>query len=98
MSRNNGHISDNEMHADPGIEMVLTDVQMPGLDGFGLLRAIRALPAHASLPVAIVTSLDDEDHRRRGVEEGADAYIVKQQFQQQTLLDTVARLIGARVS
>jgi two-component system chemotaxis sensor kinase CheA len=81
--------------ADPDIEMVITDVQMPILDGFGLLRAIRALPARSSLPVAIITSMDGEDHRRRGVEEGADAYIVKQQFDQQTLLDTVARLVQA---
>ncbi|MEA2168965.1 MAG: two-component system, chemotaxis family, sensor kinase CheA [Solirubrobacteraceae bacterium] len=81
--------------ADPDIELVLTDVQMPILDGFGLLRAIRALPERSSLPVAIITSMDGEDHRRRGVEEGADAYIVKQQFDQQTLLDTVARLVQA---
>jgi two-component system chemotaxis sensor kinase CheA len=79
--------------SDPTIEMVVTDVQMPRLDGFALLHTIRAMHGHSSLPVAIVTSLDDEDHRRRGVEEGADAYIVKQRFDQQTLLDTVARLV-----
>jgi two-component system chemotaxis sensor kinase CheA len=79
---------------DPSIQMVLTDVQMPGMDGFALLQEIRKLPEHATLPVAIITSLDGEDDRRRGVEGGADAYIVKQQFDQQTLLDTVARLVG----
>lgn len=79
--------------ADAAIDMVLTDVQMPVMDGFDLLRAIRGLPDRASLPVAIITSMDGEDHRRRGVEAGADAYIVKQQFDQQTLLDTVGRLV-----
>ncbi len=79
--------------ADADIEMVLTDVQMPEMDGFALLRAIRAMPERASLPVAIVTSMDGQEHRRRGVEEGADAYVVKQQFDQQSLLDTVGRLV-----
>jgi two-component system chemotaxis sensor kinase CheA len=79
--------------SDPGIEMVITDVQMPELDGFALLRTIRGMPGHSSLPVAIVTSLDDEGHRLRGLDEGADAYIVKQRFDQQTLLDTVSRLV-----
>jgi two-component system chemotaxis sensor kinase CheA len=78
---------------DAGIDMVLTDVQMPEMDGFALLRAIRALPDRASLPVAIVTSVDGEEDRRRGIEEGADAYIVKQQFDQQTLLDIVGSLV-----
>jgi two-component system chemotaxis sensor kinase CheA len=66
---------------------------MPEMDGFALLRAIRALPDRASLPVAIVTSVDGEEDRRRGIEEGADAYIVKQQFDQQTLLDIVGSLV-----
>jgi two-component system chemotaxis sensor kinase CheA len=79
--------------ADAGIDMVLTDVQMPEMDGFALLRAIRALPERASLPVAIVTSVDGEEQRRRGIDEGADAYILKQQFEQQTLLDIVGRLV-----
>jgi two-component system chemotaxis sensor kinase CheA len=81
------------IEAERDIELVVTDVHMPGMDGFELLGALRALPGRSSLPVAIVTSLSDEDHRRRGAELGADAYIVKQEFNQQTLLETVGRLV-----
>jgi two-component system chemotaxis sensor kinase CheA len=76
------------------LDLVLTDVQMPEMDGFELLEAIRADDEHSSLPVVIVTTLGDEDSRRRGVEGGADAYIVKEEFDQQTLLGTVERLAG----
>ncbi|HWW66427.1 MAG TPA: response regulator, partial [Solirubrobacterales bacterium] len=80
--------------ADPHVDMVLTDVQMPEMDGFELLKAIREDPVHASLPVVIVTSKGGEEERRRGAEEGADAYIVKQEFNQQALLETIGRLVG----
>jgi two-component system, chemotaxis family, sensor kinase CheA len=76
------------------LDLVLTDVQMPEMDGFELLEAIRADDEHSSLPVVIVTTLGDEDSRRRGVEGGADAYIVKEEFDQQTLLGTIERLAG----
>lgn len=79
-------------HSD--IDMVLTDVQMPEMDGLELLTAIRREPEHASLPVVIVTSLGGDSDRRRGAEQGADAYIVKDEFNQQTLLETIDRLVG----
>jgi len=66
---------------------------MPRLDGLGLLAAVRSAPDHAELPVVVVTSRGSEDDRRRGAEAGADAYIVKAEFDQQTLLDTVRRLV-----
>jgi len=80
---------------DSEIDLVLTDVQMPEMDGFELLRAIREDKTRGSLPVAIVTSKGGEEHRQRGAEEGADAYIVKQEFNQQSLLETIGRLIGS---
>jgi two-component system chemotaxis sensor kinase CheA len=76
------------------LDLVLTDVQMPEMDGFELLEAIRADEAHSSLPVVVVTTLGDEASRRRGAEAGADAYIVKEEFDQQTLLETIERLTG----
>jgi two-component system, chemotaxis family, sensor kinase CheA len=76
------------------IDIVLTDLEMPEMDGFELLGAIRRDQEHSALPVVIVTSRGDEDDRRRGVEEGADAYIVKDEFDQQTLLGTIRRLVG----
>jgi len=78
----------------PELDLVLTDMQMPEMDGLELLRAIRDDEQHESLPVAIVTSKASEDDRRRGAEGGADAYIVKQEFNQQALLETIERLVG----
>jgi two-component system chemotaxis sensor kinase CheA len=76
------------------VDLVLTDVQMPEMDGFELLEAIRADEERGSLPVVIVTTLGDEVSRRRGAEAGADAYIVKDEFDQRTLLETIERLAG----
>jgi len=76
------------------IDMVLTDVQMPEMDGLELLTAIRRQPEHASLPVVIVTSQGGDADKRRGAEKGADAYIVKDEFDQQALLETIDRLVG----
>jgi two-component system, chemotaxis family, sensor kinase CheA len=76
------------------LDLVMTDVQMPEMDGFELLEAIRAAKAHSSLPVVIVTTLGDEASRQRGAEAGADAYIIKEEFNQQGLLETIERLVG----
>jgi two-component system, chemotaxis family, sensor kinase CheA len=79
---------------DSAIALVVTDIEMPELDGIGLIRAIRANAALSSLPVVIVTSRGSEEDRRRGIEAGADAYMAKSGFDQQTLLATVERLVG----
>jgi two-component system chemotaxis sensor kinase CheA len=79
---------------DAEIALVLTDLEMPELDGLGLTRAIRADRSRSSLPVVIVTSWGSQDDRRRGVEAGADAYMTKQDFDQHALLATVERLVG----
>ena len=79
---------------DTGISLVLTDLEMPELDGLGLTRAIRADAARSSLPVVIITSRGAEEDRLRGVEAGADAYMAKRSFDQQALLTTVERLVG----
>ncbi len=79
---------------DGTIELVLTDVDMPEMDGLELTTAIRAHPVHSALPVIVVTSRGGEEDRRRGIEAGADAYMVKRGFDQQVLLETVERLVG----
>jgi two-component system chemotaxis sensor kinase CheA len=79
---------------DGSFDLVVTDLHMPELGGLELLAAIRADPEHAMLPVVIVTSQGSDEDRRRGAEAGADAYIVKDEFDQQALLETVNRLIG----
>ena len=79
---------------DADIALVITDLEMPGLDGLELTRAIRGDPARAALPVVIVTSRGSQEDRRRGIEAGADAYMAKHNFDQHALLATVERLIG----
>jgi len=80
---------------DDEIGLVVSDVEMPKLNGFDLTEAIRADPDRSSLPVVIVTSRGSDEDRRRGLEAGADAYIAKSSYDQETLLTTVERLIGA---
>ncbi|MBA3889775.1 MAG: response regulator [Gemmatimonadaceae bacterium] len=77
------------------IALVISDVEMPHLDGIGLCERIRASQHTASLPVILVTSLDAPQERARGLEAGADAYVTKSGFDQDTLLDTVRQLLGA---
>jgi two-component system chemotaxis sensor kinase CheA len=78
---------------EPDIELVVTDIEMPEMDGIELLRQVRADAKHSSLPIIVVTARGGDEDRRRGLEAGADAYIVKEQFDQDTLLDTVGRLL-----
>ncbi|MFC7736836.1 response regulator [Roseomonas sp. GCM10028921] len=75
------------------VDLVLADVEMPGMDGFGLVEAIRADPALAGLPVILMTSRDSPGDVQRGMELGASAYLTKQDFDQQTLLATIGQLI-----
>lgn len=77
-----------------GFDLVVSDVQMPGLDGFGLAAAIRADPNLVGLPIVIVSSRESEEDRRRGLEVGVQAYLGKGSFDQVTLLDTIEQLIG----
>jgi two-component system, chemotaxis family, sensor kinase CheA len=79
---------------DDEIDLVVTDVEMPEMDGIELTQTIRAHATCSTLPVVIVTSLGDDDDRQRGIEAGADAYMVKQKFDQHDLLETVERLVG----
>lgn len=75
-------------------ELVVSDVEMPRMDGFDLTAKIRADKQLAELPVVLVTALDQRDHRERGIEVGANAYIVKSSFDQSNLLEIVRRMIS----
>ena len=75
-------------------DLVVSDIEMPRMDGFTLTSRIRSELGKTDLPVIIVTSLASEAHRRRGLEVGAQAYIVKSQFNQNNLLETIRQLIG----
>jgi two-component system, chemotaxis family, sensor kinase CheA len=85
----------DKLRADTGFDLVVSDVEMPRLDGFGLTASIRADPDLTHLPVVIVTSLHSDEHKRRGMAAGAQAYIVKSLFDQSNLLAAVRDLLGA---
>ncbi|GBQ29447.1 response regulator [Gluconacetobacter azotocaptans] len=71
------------------VDAIVTDVEMPRMDGFGLLDAVRSDPRLSSIPVVLMTSRNEEADIRRGLDGGARAYITKQGFEQGDLLDTI---------
>ncbi|GEP10156.1 hybrid sensor histidine kinase/response regulator [Methylobacterium gnaphalii] len=75
------------------VDLVVADVEMPRLDGFGLLKALRAEPSLATLPIILMTSRGASEDVARGLELGADAYLTKQKFDQRELLETVGQLL-----
>jgi len=76
-----------------GFDLVLSDVEMPRMDGFALTARIRADPRTAELPVVLLTSLESREQKERGMEAGANAYIVKSAFDRERLLDVIRSLI-----
>ena len=75
-------------------DLVITDVEMPRLDGFSLTERLRADDRYRHIPVIIVTSREKEEDKKRGITVGANAYIVKGAFDQSNLIETVRSLIG----
>jgi len=76
-----------------GADLLVSDVEMPRMDGFALTEAVRASPRFKDLPVVLVTGLANDIHMRRGVEVGADAYLVKGVFDQAQFLEIIAQLL-----
>ncbi len=77
-----------------GCDLLLSDIEMPRMDGFALCEAVRGSTRFKALPVVLVTALETSDDRARGLRVGADAYIGKSAFDQQQLLDTIRQLVG----
>ncbi|MGH2437446.1 MAG: response regulator, partial [bacterium] len=75
------------------VDLVVSDVEMPRLNGFDLTAKLRADRRLAELPVVLVTALERREDRERGIDVGANAYIVKSSFDQSNLLDAVRRLV-----
>ncbi len=78
----------------PFYDLLIVDIEMPRLDGLSLTQKLRQDEQYARVPIVIVSSRDKELDRRRGLEVGADAYIVKGSFDQEDLITTVASLLG----
>jgi len=97
-----GYVIDVAVSGEEGLQkartrrysLFLVDVEMPGMDGFSFIERVRAEPDLRDIPSILVTSRDTSDDRRRGVEVGAQAYIVKSEFDQGVLLGHIRRLVG----
>ena len=75
-------------------DLLVTDIDMPRMDGFELTSKVRADKRLKDLPVIVVTVREKVEDKRKGIEVGADAYILKKEFDQSNLLNTIKRLIG----
>ena len=75
-------------------DLILSDIEMPRMDGFELCRTLKKNQGYRDIPFVIVTGLQKEEDKRQGMEVGAAAYIVKSAFEQANLLDTIDRLVG----
>jgi two-component system chemotaxis sensor kinase CheA len=82
------------MLTDEPADLVVTDLEMPNVDGFELTSRIRAHPRLTNIPVLIVSSRASAEDHQRGLDAGADGYIVKTSFDEAGLLSAVSRLLG----
>ena len=73
--------------------LVITDIEMPNMDGISLTRYLRESPEFSDLPIILVTSLESQADRERGLKAGANAYIVKRGFNQAELLTTIQQFL-----
>ena len=79
---------------EESFECVVTDIEMPGMDGFELTAQLRGMEHFAQLPIVIVSTRDRPEDRLRGLKAGADAYLTKQSLDAGELVDLVRRLSG----
>ncbi|MDR7122695.1 response regulator [Rheinheimera soli] len=92
MTANDGQEAWNQLKQQQ-FDLLVSDVEMPKMDGFHLTLKVRNDAMLSSLPVILVTALQSPDDRQRGLEAGANAYLVKSGFEQDSLLDSIQRLI-----
>ena len=82
------HLFQNE-----NFDLIVSDIEMPGMNGFELTAKIREDKRHADLPIILVTALQTDDDKQRGMDVGANAYIMKGSFEKNILIETIQRLI-----
>ena len=83
-----------EKSSQEKFDLVITDILMPRMDGFELTLTLRKDKLYKNIPIIIVTTRESDADKRRGLEAGADAYILKSEFTSEGLLNTIERLIG----
>lgn len=82
-----------DMVQNGSFDLIVTDIEMPIMNGFELTEKIKTSEKYKDIPIIIVSSRAEENHKQRGIEVGANAYIVKSQFETQALLDVVEDLL-----
>ena len=75
-------------------DVIVSDLEMPRLNGFGLIERLRLEPKYKLTPIIVVTSRENDNDKRRGIEVGANAYIIKGSFDQTSLVDTIESLLA----
>jgi len=76
-----------------GADLVVSDVDMPRMNGFDLTREVRGSKRFRDLPVILLTGLESDTDKARGLEAGANAYLLKSGFDQKTLIETIRQLL-----
>ena len=84
-----------EKLAKKQFDLIVTDLEMPRLDGFGFVRRVRNQDEYEDLPIMVISTRESAEDRMRALEGGADAYMIKQQLQGEKILETVKSLLGA---
>jgi DNA-binding response OmpR family regulator len=79
-------------HLEGGVDLVITDLNMPNIDGYELIATLRKNAKFAKTPIIILSSEEAEDDKAKGRQVGADAYLVKP-FKSSILIDEVSRLL-----
>jgi CheY-like chemotaxis protein len=79
---------------EEAFDCIVTDIEMPGMDGFQLTERLRSMENFAELPIVVVSTRDRPEDRLRGLSAGADAYLTKQGLNAGELVDVVRRLAG----
>jgi CheY-like chemotaxis protein len=77
------------------VDVVVTDIEMPVVDGIELTRAIRSGARHPDVPIVVLTTRDDPDSKQLAAEAGADVYLLKASFERDEILETLDRLLAA---
>ena len=80
---------------EESFDCVVTDIEMPRMDGFELAAQLRGMEHFAQLPIIVVSTRDRPEDRLRGLKVGADAYLTKQSLDAGELVDLVRRLSGS---
>jgi len=76
------------------IDLVMSDIQMPEMDGYELVAKVKSSSKYKNVPMVLVSSLSKEEEKLRGLQAGANAYIVKGSFDQNNLISTIETLLG----